>query len=204
MPGAVSHLGKKRKRKIDPESSEKRARPTSIDDGEDDESPQARILLLENEILESKKNYNNITTLIDIAQKQGDEEELVASVSLCRVFIRLMASGSLTKKQGASEKQETITRWLRERLYDYKKMVMLMFQREDTAMTALTLSMRLLKAEAEHLNSNGEYSFPGASLAEIVSGLVQPTVDDKMREEYMERFMNENDDIRYYTFKTIR
>ena len=91
----------KRKRSKASEKANKRAKAESSD--EDD--PQADILLLENEILESKKNYNNITTLLELAQKDHDDDSTqLALVSLCRVFLRLLASGNLSRRLGQSEK----------------------------------------------------------------------------------------------------
>jgi U3 small nucleolar RNA-associated protein 19 len=207
MPGAVADAALKRKRKGGLQAAKKRPRSNSNESSSSDgEDEQSKILLLENGILESRKNYNNITTLIEISRKQDDSVEtaVVAAVSLCRVFIRLLASGNLSKKKDASEKDKTIMRWLRERLGEYKGSLLPLLKRDEAALTALTLSMRILKAEAEHLHSGAEYTFPTAFFAEIVSALVQPEVDDNVREEFMEKFVNEHDDIRFYTFKSVR
>ena len=206
MAGAiVAESALKRKPKGGPEPSKKRPRSdsNSRNDGDDE---QSQILLLENGIVESRKNYNNITTLIEISQKQGDNADaaVVAAVSLCRVFIRLLALGNLTRKKDASEKDETIVRWLRERLGEYKENIISMFRLDETALTALTLAMRILKAEAEHLHGNSEYIFPAAFLAEIVTALIQPEVDVSARNEFLGAFVNEHDDIRFYTFKAAR
>lgn len=212
MAGKPESSGSKRKHKGGEEPVKKRSRSTSSDDyessfdGEIDDI-HSKILLLENEILESRKHYNNITTLIGLAQ-QGDpqdaESAIVAAVSLCRVFIRLLAAGSLTKKKGASEKEETVVRWLRERLSEYRRVLTSMLQQEEAALTASTMSMRLLKAEAQYLNGTGEYSFPGASFSEFITAIVRPEVDDSVRAEFIEKFVDEYDDIRFYTFRTLR
>lgn len=193
---------------------QKRSRSTSSDDYESEsesdgqvDGRHSKILLLENEILESRKHYNNIATLIGLAQNGDPQDEavaVVAAVSLCRVFIRLLAAGNLTKKKGASEKEETVKRWLRERLSEYRRILTTMLQQDEAALTASTLSMRLLKAEAQYLSGTGEYSFPGASFSEFIVGLVQPEVDDSVRAEFIEKFVDEYDDIRFYTFRTLR
>lgn len=212
MPGKSQPSGAKRKHKGGEESAKKRARSTSSDDYESDSDgdvadAQSRIVQLEKEILESRKHYNNIATLISLAQKvdaQDAEVAVVAAVSLCRVFIRLLAAGGLTKKKGASEKEETVVRWLRERLAEYRRLLTSMLEQEQAALTATTLSMRLLKAEAQYLNGTGEYSFPGASFSEFMNGLMRPGVDDSVRGEFVEKFVDEYDDIRFYTFRTLR
>lgn len=213
MPEAVVETALKRKRKAVPQAAKKRRRSSSDESssnsGSDAEDEQSKILLLESSILESRKNYNNITTLIDISRKQGDNDDsvqtaVVAAVSLCRVFIRLLASGNLTKKKDASDKDQTIVQWLRERLADYKGCLLSMFELDEAAFTALTLSMRILKAEGEHLHSGAEYTFPTAFFTELVTALVQAEVDDGVRKEFMEKFVGEHDDIRFYVFKSIR
>lgn len=204
--------GAKRKHKGGEEPAKKRSRSTSSDDYDSDSDgdvadAHSRIVQLEKEILESRRHYNNITTLISLAQ-EGDAEDaevaVVAAVSLCRVFIRLLAAGGLTKKKGASEKEETVVRWLRERLSEYRRVLTSMLEQEQSALTAATLSMRLLKAEAQYLNGTGECSFPGRSFSEFLAGLMRPEVDDSVRAEFVEKFVDEYDDIRFYTFRTLR
>src|SRR5271168_3111498 len=100
MPGTVgdtSHSAK-RKRVSSDEKSSKLARSESSD--EDD---QAQILLLESEIFESRKNYNNVAKLIKILNTKDSDDSVVAAISLCRVFMRFMISGELEKKKGSTE-----------------------------------------------------------------------------------------------------
>jgi U3 small nucleolar RNA-associated protein 19 len=211
MAPNMAESGVKRKRKSaeGPSKKKKKARSESGDEsGGDNDNQQSQILLLENGILESRKNYNNISTLLSIAKKYEEEEDVdtavVAAVSLCRVFIRLLANGNLTTKKGASEKEQTVLRWLRERLSEYRTILVSMLQHDGAAMTALTLGMRLLKAEAEYAKGSEDYSFPGQSFAAILEGLLQPEVDEDVRDEFGEKFVGEYDDIRFYTFRTLR
>lgn len=214
MAGKSEVSGSKRKHRGGEEPIQKRSRSTSSDDYESEsesdgqvDDRHSKILLLENEILESRKHYNNIATLIGLAQNDDPQDEavaVVAAVSLCRVFIRLLSAGNLTKKKGASEKEETVKRWLRERLSEYRRILTTMLQQDEAALTASTLSMRLLKAEAQYLSGTGEYSFPGASFSEFIIGLVRPEVDDSVRAEFIEKFVDEYDDIRFYAFRTLR
>lgn len=210
MPSAVQ--GKTNKRKRSASSKEvpsKRARSESSHDEEDD--PQADILSLEAAILESKKNYNNITTLIDIARAadkdsvEDEENVLLATVALCRVFIRLLAAGALLKKKGMPEKDIIVVHWLRDRFAECREVILALFSRDDQAMTALTLSMRLLKTEGQYpLSDKDEYAFPKTSLKDIVMALSQPEVDTLARKEFVEKFVDEFDDVRLYTFKAVR
>lgn len=206
MPSAVQGKTVKRKRPVTNEPPKKRARSETSSEDED-QDPEASILFLETAILESKKNYNNITTLIQIARRQDAEEEqaLLATVALCRVFIRLLAAGSLSRKKNLSDKEVILVHWLRDRLAEYHAVILSLINQEEQAMTALTLSMRLLKAEGQYPQSDKEdYSFPKAFLRDIVAALCHPEVDEAVRTEFVEKFVDEFDDVRFYTFKALQ
>src|SRR5580700_7663149 len=104
MPGLVdgSNGAAKRKRATSRHKPLKRARSDSTE-----EDAQARILLLEGEILDSKKNYNNISVLLRYLQG-GKEESVVAAIALCRVFTRILAAGDLVKGEGTTEKEAVV------------------------------------------------------------------------------------------------
>lgn len=175
------------------------------DDGEDDD-PQAKILLLETAILESKRNYNNITTLLHIARLQDDDEDeaLLATVALCRVFVRLLAAGSLLRRKNLAEKDVILVHWLRDRLTEYHEVLLSFLASDDHALTALTLSMRLLKAHGQYpYREADEHSFPKVLLRGIVAAICRPGAD-QVRREFVEKFVDEYDDIRLYTFKAIQ
>lgn len=195
----------KRKRTEAAQKPKKRAKSADSGSGsDDDDDGQAQILLLENEILESKKNYNNITKLLEIAQDYEDGETAVfATVSLCRVFLRLLAAGSLTRNPGQSEKEIVVIQWLKGKLAEYKQLVLAALADEGTATTALTLSMRILKAEGQYVSSKEEYNFPKAYMKEIVAVLIRDGSED-IRQEFCEKFVGEYCDVRFYTFKAIK
>ncbi|OLN87906.1 hypothetical protein CCHL11_00306 [Colletotrichum chlorophyti] len=199
----------KRKRLSIKEKSQKRAKSESESEAEtsDDESgdPQAEILLLENEILESKKHYNNISKLISIGKNivGTPESAILACVALCRVFVRLLSAGALIPKKELPEKEIVIVLWLKERFKDYKAVLGVILHDEDLAPTALTLAMRCLKAEAQYLTGNEEYRFPADFLEEIVSCLLDSESDDA-RVEFLENYLTEYDDIRFYSLKAIK
>lgn len=207
----------KRKRPNTTEPPKKRARSESAssdhgsvggdgDDAGDGDDPQAKILLLETAILESKRNYNNITTLLHIARNQDNDEDeaLLATVALCRVFIRLLAAGSLHRKKNLAEKDVILVHWLRDRLAEYHEVLLSFLTSDDHALTALTLSMRLLKAHGQYpYRDADEHSFPKVLLRDIVAALCRPGAD-QARREFVEKFVDEYDDIRLYTFKAIQ
>ncbi|GAB1311405.1 Maturation and nuclear export of 40S ribosomal subunits interacting protein [Madurella fahalii] len=205
MPGSVGDVASKgsakRKRQENGAQSKKRRKSQDDDGGEREEHIQN----LENEILESRKHYNNIATLIELAQKQAEDIKtaLAAAEALCRVFIRLLASGTLVKKKDASAKDATVTKWLQDRLADYREVLLSMFRSSKSALNGLLLAMALLKAEAHHLNDKQEPVFPRYFFSEIVAAVLESPVE-QLREEFSEKFIDEYDDIRFYTFEAIK
>ena len=209
------------------ESASKRKRPTTTndepprkrriraDEEEEEESSQnsdeevddvenGEILLLETQIFESKKNYNNIAKLIQLAQDREEDAQLalVAAVSLCRVFIRLLALGDFDKAKDAAKKQIMIVRQLREWLSDFTDALSSLLHEDEAAFTALTLSMRLWKAAADHLPDTD--SLPSDLFKKTVQSLLHADVDERVRTEFLENFMGPHDDVRFYTYRAIQ
>ncbi|KAL7819621.1 CBF domain-containing protein [Trichoderma gracile] len=203
MPaGAQDSAKRKRASTGDKANKVAKRRRSSNDDAED---PNAKILLMEQGILESKKNYNDIATLQNIASRyeDGEEESTLAAVALCRIFLRLLVQGSLIAKKGLSEKDTVVVGWLKDQFAQYKSLLLQMLADEDLAATALTLCMRLLKAEGEHLYDKEEYTFPYAFLESIVEVLIMSGSED-VRKAFLESYVEQYDDIRYYTFRAVK
>ncbi|KAF7940169.1 uncharacterized protein EAE98_000296 [Botrytis deweyae] len=202
MPGAIidSKRPSKRKRAVSEKGPSKRARS---EDSEED--PQAQILLLESEIFESKKHYNNIARLIGIARddSEGADASILAAVSLCRVFTKLIVVGGLQKTKETAVKDATVIQWLKERYSEYKIILLDMLSQEDTASTGLTLCMRMLKIEGQHLRNGQDYCFPTGLLTDMVQVLIRPGSDSIARKEFSDKFVEEYDDVRFYTLEAI-
>ncbi|KAI1360595.1 nucleolar complex protein [Xylaria arbuscula] len=206
MPSLADKSSLKRKRAKVPEKASKRTKPESSEDEDEDEGEdrQAEILQLEEGIAQSKKNYNNISTLLEFTSNREDDLEvaLFAAVSLCRVFLRLLASGSLSRRPGQSERETVVIQWLKGRLNDYKKLLVAALGEEATASTALTISMRLLKAETQITSEKSETTFPKVFLRDIVAALVRNRFED-VQEEFCEKYLGEYADVRFYTFEAL-
>ncbi|KAI0151762.1 CBF/Mak21 family-domain-containing protein [Xylariaceae sp. FL1272] len=207
MPSALEKDSLKRKRAKVPEKATKRAKSESTDDEEmvdDDNSFEDEILQLESQILESKKHYNNITVLIDRAKSvDGDRDQAIfASVSLCRVFLRLYAAGSLSRKPGQSDRDATVLQWLKARLSDYRKLLVIALEHQESASTALTLAMRLLKADYQNVVDKGSNAFPKPFLQDIIQAVVGQGFED-VQEEFCEKYVGQFADVRYYTFQSL-
>lgn len=205
MPGTIRESGQPAKRKR--ETTEKRQSKRAKSESSDAEDTQAQILLFENEIFEtnSKKNYNNIAKLIQILNNDSDDadDSFLAAISLCRVFSKLIAAGELEKKQGSSEKNAVVMRWLKERYAQYKEGLFELLGQEGVGLPVLTLCMKLLKIEGQYLLNGQDYNFPAGFLSEIVQILLDPECDAAVRKEFSQKWVEEFDDIRYYTFQSI-
>ncbi|KAK4451488.1 CBF/Mak21 family-domain-containing protein [Podospora aff. communis PSN243] len=189
----------KRKRQENGQSSKKRRKSGG---GETEKQPNFE--KLETEILESKKHYNNIATLLSLANESKDPVTTIsAAEALCRVFIQLLALGSLVSRKDASEKDATVTAWLKERLSEYRVAALKMLYSDALAVKALMLSMALLKAMALHLQDNEESVFPRTFFTDIVSAVLQSPVEE-LRVKFSEEFLGKYDDIRFYTFQGIK
>ncbi|KAF5654492.1 NOC4 nucleolar protein [Fusarium heterosporum] len=203
MAKAASAERVKRKRPSTHEQPTKRRRSsTSSNESED---PNAKILLMEQGILESRKNYNDITVLLSTANdfKNESPESMLATVALCRIFLRLLAQGSLISKKTLSEKDLVVVGWLKDQFGEFKKTLLALLRDEELAPTALTLCMRTLKAEGEYLYDKDEYTFPRAFLRDIVAALFK-SENGEVIKAYVEEFVEQYDDIRYFTFNAVK
>ncbi len=203
MAPAAGAASAKRKRSAATEKPTKKRRASSGD--EEEEDPNAKILLMEQGILESRKNYNDIAVLLTQAKdfEAGKPESMLSTVALCRIFMRLLAQGSLIAKKSLSEKETVVVGWLKDQFGQFKEVLLDLLGEEEVAATALTLCMRTLKAEGQHLYDKAEYTFPRAFMEDIVTRLIAAD-NDEVRQAFIEEFAEQFDDIRYYTFKSAK
>jgi U3 small nucleolar RNA-associated protein 19 len=205
VEGAADMSASKRKRLGDGEPRKKRRISVTLDV----DAKKGEFLEMEKAIVTSKKNYNDMCTLIDaMAMAKGTQQDdirtaALAAESLCRVFIHLLGSGAMAKKQGASEKDVTITAWLREQLGAYKKYLWSLFAHSETALQAMAFAMTVLKAEGLHLSAKDDYAFPRQSLDDIVNAVFLSTKEELL-DHFIGHFVEQYVDIRFYAFQTIK
>ncbi|KAH7399405.1 nucleolar complex protein 4 [Pyrenochaeta sp. MPI-SDFR-AT-0127] len=199
--------GAKRKRESSKlerkESKSKSRRKSPSEDGDD---IQSHIVQLEAQILESRRHYNNIATLLQLAKQPEVENEapILAAVALCRVFSRLLATGDMLKSKGMGEAEAVIVSWLKERYREYLDVLLDNFLRSEQPAkqsVALTLAMRLVKEESK---TQRDYNTKNGPLPRLIEVLLFLPTDDSNREEFAEKYFKQFDDIRYQTFKTIK
>jgi U3 small nucleolar RNA-associated protein 19 len=197
------------KRKRDPSKPERReskAKSRRKSPSEDGEDTQSEILQLEAQILESRRHYNNIATLLQHANRPGAEIEgpILAAVALVRVFSRLLVTGDMVKSKGMGEAEAMIVAWLKARYQELLNVLLDNFLRSEhppKQSVALTLVMRMVKEEA---TAQKGYQLKSSPLSRLLQVLLSLPEDDLNREEFAEKYFKLFDDIRYQTFKTIK
>ncbi|KKA27508.1 hypothetical protein TD95_001813 [Thielaviopsis punctulata] len=202
MPAGAPKDAVKRKRKTGADADDSKKRRRAAESSEDVE---AQILQLEAQILESKKNYNNISQLFDYIEGYLDNAEvsMLAAVACCRVFIKLLAAGRMVPKKGLSDKEIVVVHWLRERYAAYRGLLMTLLAVDELSLTVLTLAMKLVKVEAQYMNDKEEYLFPQFFSTDLVKTLVQEC-SSEVRKEFVSEFVDEFDDVRFFTLRAIK
>lgn len=159
MPAASNTvIGQKRKRASGPSS--KIALTSNWSDS---------ILKAEQQISKSQKHYNEIARILEIAKTQDSkssrEKAAFASVSLCRVFCRLISNGSLGASKESNESRVTVIAWLKQKLTEYEDILLKNLRDARDAATqesVLNLYMLLVKHQVKDHNSRNwkQSSFP--------------------------------------------
>lgn len=163
------------------------------------------VLELENQILESRRHYNQIVKLLAYLKKPDAEEDdrsFIAAVALCRVFCRLLAGGKMSRKQGVSNDETLIIDWLRERLKEYKNLLIpkLASPKPEWSQLALTLPLQLMKEESVYLRVPNDTVWRNGTFALLLRKLADGTTPEATRLLFVKNYLVEFDDIRYYTF----
>jgi U3 small nucleolar RNA-associated protein 19 len=203
---AASLAGVKRKREATKEGrSKNKTKARRQSPSPEAEDPQATILHLEAQIVESRRHYNNIATLLQLAKQHDTQNEtaVLAAVTLCRVFSRLIAAGDMTKSKGLPEPEVVIVQWLKERYREYLSLLLEQFLRsEDLSIQSvgLTLVMRLVKEESK---GEKQYNWKHGPLSRLVEILLHLPEQGGVLEEFSEKYFKPFDDIRFYTFQAV-
>ena len=197
MPSAVYESGFNRKRKRTAVQKAVSPPPATHDANE--------VLELENQILESRRHYNNIVKLLEYLKKpdaEDDDRSFIAAVALCRVFCRLLAGGTMSRKQGISNDETLIIDWLRERLKEYKNLLIskLASQRPEWSQLALTLPLQMMKEESVYLKVPNDTVWRNGTFALLLRKLADGTTPEATRGLFVKNYLVVFDDIRYYTF----
>lgn len=127
-PDQVTPSRKRKRGQAKAQGSDLKAHKVQTNNVDNDHS---QILLLEQQVRESRKHYNNIVTLIRTFREDESGKRVIAAISLCRVFCRLMAAGSMSRANGAPDGELIIVQWLRDRYREYSNLLLGMLRRGD-------------------------------------------------------------------------
>ncbi|GIZ39644.1 hypothetical protein CKM354_000301900 [Cercospora kikuchii] len=193
--------GRKRKRETNGVKSRKAPKSTKSLD-----TRETQILLLEQQILESPTHYGKIEELQTLMAEE--DSRLLAAVALCRVFCRLIAGEQLVKEKSASEESTQSVQRLRVFLREYVSNLCSWIGSPDatTESTALTLLMRIVKEEASGGSRSAAQSWRNerASFQSLVRALVRENDAEGARQQFVEKYIEEYDDVRFYTFVAVK
>lgn len=209
MPGFNQGADEGRKRKRSEEtSSQRRDKRRAVADtpSPKDDFP-SHLLELETQINASRLYYNNIVTLITYLRDDisGDQTDLAAAVALCRVFCRLMAAGSFTKSREAPDNEMIIAEWLKSRFQEYTEILLDILRKGHFVKqsTSLTLLMRLVKESATHLKVSEESIWRDGLFTKAIRRIIGAEAGGAIRAEFVEKYVEAYDDVRFYTFAAL-
>ncbi|KAK3053429.1 Maturation and nuclear export of 40S ribosomal subunits interacting protein [Extremus antarcticus] len=204
----------KRKRKDENENAGKdvngtksRKAPKTISKSD---GTQADVLLLEEQILDSREHYNNIIVLHAILEnvEKKPKTATLAAVALCRVFCRLIAREQFVKHKNDTEADAQVVLWLKQRLRDYVESLTGWMGSPDVSResTALTLLMRIVKEETSQGSRRSEQAWrtDRSTFYAVVEGLLETTAAEAARAEFVEKYVEEHDDVRFFTMLAIK
>ncbi|KAI5296092.1 hypothetical protein KEM52_005711 [Ascosphaera acerosa] len=167
-------------------------------------STSERIEVLESQIAQSRKHYNNIVELIallGLSDGAGNDTaetfNISAALSLCRVFCRLLAGGQLSKTKGASEQDLIVVAWLRERYQEFQDalLVVLLDGKPSHQDIVLSLCFQLMKEQSTHLS--GPEVWSSGFFPRVVSTVVEARADG-VRTTFVEQYIRKHHDIAVY------
>ena len=187
-------------------TNKKRKRESTQNETND---PSSDTLLLEARILESRRYYNNIVTLLgrcrNVESDGTVEESALAMVALCRTFCRLLALGNMSKVHQLAVNEVTIVQWLNTRYSEYKDILMdsLAHGNTESQGRALMLLMRLIKDEARHLKLSEDLIWRTGTFAKLVKSMVDSSSSEGVHHDFIHNFVNKYEDIRFHTLARL-
>lgn len=167
----------------------------------------AQVTVLEEQIKESQRHYNNIQSLLSLAKKEVklSESEAPATLALCRVFCRLLAEGRLSKANAAHPNELKILEWLKERCVDYQRVLFRMLEESKAVLQRIALhsGMQLVREEVLNAGASADSVWRTALFPKVLGAVLRSSSAGDVCDEYLAKYANAYDDIRHYTFVVI-
>ncbi|ANB14043.1 Noc4p [Sugiyamaella lignohabitans] len=177
---------------------------------------ESEITALQESILSSPKNYNEIAKLIDIVRDNSIKTSCrhSASAALLKIFGKLSKKGSL-KKSGVVGASEQVAIWLNQRFIQFKELLLNNLSgasgstnSPSLAVSALTILLKVFSVvEHKYLTPSTEYYYPKQTYSDIISSIVLSSlpsaVIDVVLEEFVKNYLMIYDDLRYYFYTEL-
>ncbi|KAI8984139.1 hypothetical protein BDF20DRAFT_905204 [Mycotypha africana] len=173
---------------------------------EDFKSVRQKIRTLEAN-LSDKSNLNNIVELFNHVKNDNAQIVFAAMHALNRVFLSFLLKGELQKPKVAEETSAKgkVTLWLRDQYTNFLQYVKSLLSNDEPGLQlpALTILMNNMKAESEYfMSTKGTYHFANNLYGPIVKEIISTeNLNDHLRKEFLEKYLNIYDDLRHYFFK---
>jgi U3 small nucleolar RNA-associated protein 19 len=164
---------------------------------------------LENLILNSRLHWNHISVLVDYvrnSQGDGDEEDILAAFALGRIFTRLLDSGKMLAPVEASQNEIMVSRWMTRRYESYKVELLRWITSPyiDKSLTALTLVMQLIREDGLFMKSTIDESWRNGIFSQLLKHIVSVACMKDVRKKFINEYLKIYDDVRYYSFITLK
>jgi len=170
----------------------------------------ADVTVLEAQIQESSRHYNNIPKLLAIANEEAEaisESNFSATAALGRVYFRLLSEGRLRGKNGASSEEELITNWLKKNYADYQKCLFKLLRNVRSETTALKELMQLVNIEVTSAGTAADSAWRTGVFAKTIDNLLgfgdNDTVSGSAVLAFAEDYAQKFDDVRHATFTLV-
>lgn len=152
--------------------------------------------------LKSHKDIEKLITMIN-PDNLNAKTNLKAAVSLCKVFSRLAASGSLSKNdRGTQQNQEMTARFTQQ--YGIYRRALLDLLRSTSSSQRLSivhLCWRVLEVDAELLGNSVWVS--DSKFRPLLSAVIELPGGADIREAYVGEYMNQCHDCCYYSLEYL-
>lgn len=164
------------------------------------------IALLEQQIQDSQRHFNNIATLLKLGgrERESGRAKLPAHTSLCRVFRRLQADGRLAApSSNASEKDLALVQWLQARYRDYKDLLLGTLVQRPEAAQELVMTLIMQMVQGECVTSAASALGPQSFYSRAMHTLLRHGTLRIASSEFVAKYVDTHDDLRQHAFTAI-
>ncbi|KAJ2259931.1 Maturation and nuclear export of 40S ribosomal subunits interacting protein [Coemansia sp. RSA 376] len=188
-------------------STDSQATASSSGSREESKAVVERIIQLENNVVSSQQNLNDVVDILSIAKSGNVETMFVATNSLGRIFAGLWKQGLLKRNKEGKTAASTVSDWLRGNYNEYIGILKTQLKHSEAAIqvAALKLLMQAVVHEGENMSkSSGSYEFPNSLYLSILELILDGSeASDHLLRTLADSYLNLYDDLRYYFYRDV-